>query len=90
MANITLRPNVVLRARPDESKWIPEGEIAAKLTYHERLRMSQMYPFLFSWSDLYLRPTSEQHSQFVQFARGQVDVWSDLELKPLPVSALIS
>lgn len=89
MANIALRPNVVLRARPAESKWIPEGEIAAKLTYHERLRMSQMYPFLFSWSDLYLRPTSEQRSQFVQFARGQVDVWSDLELKPLPVSALL-
>lgn len=90
MANITVRPNVVLRARQSESKWIPEGEIAAKLTYHERLRMSQMYPFLFSWSDLYHRPTSEQRSQFVQFARGQVDVWSELELKPLPIRGLRS
>jgi superfamily I DNA/RNA helicase len=90
MANITLRPNVVLHAIPAENNWIRESDIAARLTYHERLRMSQIYPILFPWSDLYSNPTSHQRSQFLQFARGQIDVWADLELKPLPVTTPVS
>ena len=90
MANISLRPNVVLCAVPAENKWIRESDIAAKLTYHERLRMSQMYPLLFPWSDLYSNPTSKQRSQFLQFAHGDIDVWADLELKPLPVANPVS